>query len=73
MGFEVANDSTVSLVEPIGTDQQIIALGVHQENDSRTVPTRLHWASVTTKKTTKGRHFFPMKSLLATPLNKNVC
>ncbi|MFO1064315.1 MAG: SHD1 domain-containing protein [Pirellulales bacterium] len=65
--FTVGNASSVSMVEPIGGDQQLVAIGVSQklygisENEA---PTQLYWASMQDRKPLPGPAFLPDEVIL---------
>ena len=63
--FAVGKASTVSLVEPLGGPEQLIAIGVHEAGSSATTPTTLYWASIQERKATAGPHFLPDEIILA--------
>lgn len=63
--FAVGKASAVSLVEPIGGPEQLIAIGVHEPGSSATTPTTLYWARLQDRKATPGPHFLPDEIILA--------
>ena len=63
--FAVGKATVVSLVELIGGDQQLIAIGVHESGSDATTPTTLYWASISDRKATPGPSFLPDEVILA--------